>query len=63
MEFMITRTSFWESSNKPTEKAYEKDGDWYIKINSLEELIELTKKEGEIIIGGDYLEIYDDFRE
>ena len=63
MEFMITRTSFWENSNKPTKKAYEKDGNWCIKINSLEELVKLTREEGEIIINGDYLEIYDDYRE
>ena len=64
MEFMITRTSLlWESSEKPTEKAYKKGKYWHIKITSLEELGELTKEEGEIIINGDCLEIYDDYRE
>lgn len=64
MEFMITRTSLlWGSSEKPTEKAYKKDGNWCIKINSLEELAELSREEGGIIIDGDYLEIYDDYRE
>lgn len=64
MEFMITRTSLLlESSEKPTGKAYKEGEFWYIKINSLEELVELTKEEGEIIINGDFLEIYDSYRE
>lgn len=63
MEFMITRTSLWTNNQKPTQKAYKEGGNWYIKINSLDELIELTRKEGKIIIDEDFLEIYDDYRE
>ena len=45
---------------------------WTIEINSIEELIALSRKYGEIIIAGHYLdindmyptlEIYDDYRE
>lgn len=63
MEFMISRTSYWTNDKRPTEKAYKEGDCWYIKINSLEELIELSKKEGQIIINEDILEIYDDYRE
>ena len=63
MEFMITRTSLWTNNKKPTQQAYKEGGNWYIKINSLDELIELTRKEGQIIIDEDSLEIYDDYRE
>ena len=52
----------------PTEKAYKKynkDGsyNWYIKINTLEELMELVKKEYSIIIYEDMMVIYDDYIE
>lgn len=63
MEFMITRTSLWTNNQKPYQKAYKEGENWYIKINSLDELIELTRKEGKIIIDEDSLEIYDDYRE
>jgi hypothetical protein len=64
MEFFICRTSgSCFNKKKPTENAYKKGEHWYIKINSLEELIDLTKIEGEIIISKDTLEIYDDYRE
>lgn len=63
MEFMIRRTSDWNNSKKPTKKAYKEKEIWYIKIKSLEELVELSKEEGKIIICGDSLEIYDDYRE
>lgn len=63
MEFLIRRTSSYLNSRQPVEGAYQKDEEWYIKINSLEELIKLSEKEGQIIIEEDYLEIYDDYRE
>lgn len=64
MEFLIERTSgYFNSTKQPTEGAYKRGKKWYIKINSLEELIKLSEKEGQIIIEGDYLEIYDDYRE
>ena len=81
MEFFIERTS--TINKKPIECAYIKkleDVDlkgnpftierWCIEINSLEELMELSEHEGEVIINtrGDspfspYLEIYDSYRE
>jgi hypothetical protein len=36
---------------------------WTIEINTLEELIALSEKYGEIILDGDSIEIYDDYRE
>lgn len=81
MEFFIDRAS--TVNKKPVDSAYIKkleDVDlkgnpytierWCIGINSLEELIELSNHEGEVIINtrGDspfspYLEIYDSYRE
>ena len=81
MEFFIDRTS--TINKKPIEGAYIKELElvdqkgnpftlerWCVEINSLEELIEISKHEGEVIINtrGDspfspYLEIYDDYRE
>ena len=81
MEFFIDRTS--TINKKPIEGAYIKKLErvdqkgnpftierWCVEINSLEELIELSKHEGAVIINtrGDspfspYLEIYDDYRE
>lgn len=81
MEFFIDRTS--TINKKPIEGAYIKkleDVDqkgnpftlerWCVEINSLEELVELSNQEGEVIINtrGDspfspYLEIYDYYRE
>ena len=71
MEIEIYRASdgYGESSlTQPTEKAYKKnnkDGsyNWYIKINTLEELMELVKKEYSIIIYEDMMVIYDDYIE
>lgn len=69
MEIEICRASdgYGESTiTPPTEKAYKKynkDGsyNWYIKINTLEELMELVKKEYSIIIYEDMMMIYDDY--
>ena len=81
MEFFIDRTS--TINKKPIEGSYIKkleDVDqkgnpftierWCVEINSLEELVELSNQEGEVIINtrGDspfspYLEIYDYYRE
>lgn len=71
MEIEIYRASdgYGESAvTRPTEKAYKKnnkDGsyNWYIKINTLEELMELVKKEYSIIIYEDMMMIYDDYIE
>ena len=71
MEIEIYRASdgYGESAvTPPTEKAYKKnnkDGsyNWYIKINTLEELMELVKKEYSIIIYEDMMVIYDDYIE
>lgn len=81
MEFFIDRTS--TINKKPIEGAYikklervDRKGNpftierWCVEVNSLEELIEISNQEGEVIINtrGDspfspYLEIYDYYRE
>ena len=71
MKFRITRTSVCYDV-KPCEKAVkgkigENERDWLIEINTLEELIELVEKEGQIIVSKDNsqpeIEIYDGDRE
>ena len=39
------------------------DYEYWIEVNTLEELIELTKEYGEIIVTPETLEIYDSYRE
>ncbi len=78
MRFQIRRTSLWIKNDKPCEEAVEVrkkltwDGKestvWEIEISSLEEMLALVKKEGELILNEDtegtrYLEIYDSPRE
>ena len=78
MKFAIERTSDWNGEKKPCEEAVlvkegsaHTDPEYHIEINSLEALVELMKREGEIIIkeGGYYedglpcIEIYDTYRE
>jgi len=68
MLFKITRASTSHQKDmKPCEGALEVDGLWYIEITTLEELEELSKKEGpQLII--DFsddrdIKIYDDYVE
>lgn len=69
MIYDIHRTSDWFRENKPCEKAELKSLDefgcseYIIEINTLEDLQELIKEVGDIIIGESTIEIYDDYRE
>lgn len=69
MIYTIFRTSDIFGEYKPCEKAQKTYVDelcysqYTIEINSLEELQELIKEVGEIIIDESTIEIYDDFRE
>lgn len=78
MKFEIERTSDWTASKKPCEGAVlaheETETDYaryHIEIASLEDLVALMKREGEIIIREDgykedglpVIEIYDTYRE
>ena len=78
MKFKIEKTSLmFKRDEKPTERAFKEalsnfnnnnvlfeEDEWYIEVNSLEELIALVREEGyPIIIGLNKLEIYDDYRE
>jgi hypothetical protein len=59
MKFKISRASSWSNENPPTPAAIfirkEEWGDstWEIEINSMEELMALISKEGDLIISGD----------
>lgn len=77
MKFQIERTSDWIGEKLPCEGAVlMKEGTstdlpvYVINIESVEDLVELMKKEGEIIIKESYegvglpvIEIYDTYRE
>lgn len=89
MIFKISRTSQWfyGEDKPPCDKAFIKeferymgankiqDKDWFIELNTLEDLLNLKEEIGENIIISDYLfrynnidveysiEIYDDYRE
>lgn len=79
MKFKVIRTSFYGSDEcpisgatliNPNRKNWE-EAKYIIEINSLEELIDLIKTNGKIILGINYvnpnelnwIEIYDDYRE
>ena len=36
---------------------------WAIKIDSLDELVKFSDEEGKLVVSGDSIEIYDDYRE
>ena len=71
MEFRVTRSSqFLDEKPRNVKNIYEKGDGWYIKINTLEELIAFENKYGALIISKDWdnqeemqIEIYDDYRE
>ena len=70
MKFQIYKTSDWYcTDNKPWENAYIEGEYWHVDINTLEELMEIRDKyKEEIVIGydkhfGNYIEIYDTYRE
>lgn len=70
MEYLLIQTS---GTEKPSKKAYQKDGKmgWFITLNTIQEIEELINEvDCEIIIGydeefygGRYIEIYNDYRE
>ena len=71
MEFRVIRSSqFSDEKPRNVKNIYEKGNSWYIKINTLEELIKFCEKYGDLIISQDWdnkekmqIEIYDDYRE
>jgi hypothetical protein len=71
MEFRVTRSSqLIDEKPRNVKGIYEKGDNWYIKINTLEELIAFENKYGNLIISKNYdnqeemqIEIYDDYRE
>ena len=74
MKFEINRTSldpYIHGNVPPCEEAINKSNyEWFIEVNSLEELVYFCDKYGDIIIGKPFgvngmytVEIYDDYRE
>ena len=71
MEFRIIRSSqFSDEKPRNVKGIYSKDDNWYIKINTLEELIDFYNQYGDLIISKNWdnkkemqIEIYDDYRE
>ena len=71
MKFRITRTSLW-SETCPMDGAKAEEVElwsgrtgiqWFIEIKSLKALLELVKREGNIVLSTDQIEIYDSYRE
>jgi hypothetical protein len=68
MRFEISRTSNWHGE-KPCEEA--KPGPetsrgratWWVDLDSLEDLLSLSVKYGELVVNENTIEIYDDYRE
>lgn len=51
MKFHITRAScYGEDNNPPVEKSYQENGNWFINIDSIDQLIEIIDKEHKIIL-------------
>ena len=71
MEFRVTRSSqFFDKKPRNVKNIYEKGDGWYIKINTLEELIAFYEEYGNLIIERNWdnqeemqIEIYDYYRE
>ena len=71
MEFRVIRSSqFYDEKPRNVKEAYQKGKNWYIKIGTLEDLIDFYNKYGDLIISGNWdnkkemqIEIYDDYRE
>lgn len=71
MEFIVIRSSqFPDEKPRNVKNIYKKGNGWYIKINTLEELIAFENKYGSLIISKVWdnqekmqIEIYDTYRE
>ena len=71
MKFRVIRSSqFSDEKPRNVKGIYKKDDNWYIKINTLEELIDFYNQYGSLIISENWdnekemqIEIYDDYRE
>ena len=71
MEFRVIRSSqFPDKKTRNVKGIYTKKDNWYIKINTLEKLIDFYKQYGDLIISENWdnkkemqIEIYDDYRE
>ncbi len=64
MRFLVTRTSSCLDYS-PCQGAYQgtEPNDWFIDINTLEELMAFQKRYEELVLNSDSIEIYDDYRE
>lgn len=71
MKVVVDRTSFWYGTSGPCKKAIKEGEDYFINVDTIEQLIELIEEvKYPLIISRDLLErseykieIYDDYRE
>jgi hypothetical protein len=69
MKYSISRAGSLSKSKSPCNRAYRGGFDkydnpiWAIDINSIEEIQSLIAEVGKIVMGGDWILIYDDYIE
>ena len=65
MKYFVTRTSDIFGKNKPCEEAVlvDKDNIWAVEIDSIEMLMAFIAKYGKVVVGSNWIEIYDGYRE
>ena len=68
MKFKIDRASCILNEPQPSKKSYQEDGEWYITIETLEQLLELYDEVGRqcsglILYERNEITIYDDYIE
>jgi hypothetical protein len=63
MKFKVCRTSIKHSFKSPCEEAFSSDMEWFVDFKNLKDLVKFSNKHGDIIVSGNVIEIYDDFRE
>ena len=69
MKYFVTRSSDIFRENKPCEEAVLVDKDeewdniWAVEIDSIEGLMAFIAKYGKVVVGSNWIEIYDGYRE
>ena len=64
MIFCVYRTNSFLDNPQPCPTAYKEGENWYIKIDTLEELLDFRREiDEELVFNLNTIEIYDDYRE
>jgi hypothetical protein len=64
MKFSIVRASaYLDEDKQPTPSATKEGDEWVVEISTLEELLALQAAEGDLILTGRDIWIYDDYME